>query len=122
MKNIIFIFCLILLGCTYPKYEYGVGKILPDNDTLKKELIFNTINSVGAADFQLSTTKYKHPEYVLETAFRLYSETYEKWTDGLYIQNKYEQYRVFIPYERLNENQILIYYNLKDKNIKRTLK
>ena len=114
MKKIILSLTLITLltSCEqYPKYIYSIQDVLPDS--LKAKEMQFIIETMKATDFHLTTSDYEDPEDVIRELKWTYEGTYKIPTEGLIIYPSIESMSIFIPYEKLNEQQKKIFVTVK---------
>lgn len=103
---------LLFMSCE-DDYKYATQDVVPDSNKIKvSEFIIKT---VSAASLHMSTADYEDPEDVIEQAERTANRLYSIQVEGLHIYQGNSSW-VFIPYDKLSENQIIIFNRIKNAN------
>lgn len=114
-KLIVIIFTsLLFISCENQNeilYSYKVQYVVPDSLNERKEKFI--IELVSASSFHLSAGDYESPEYVIIQARKEFDEMYAVPIEGLNIRTNQDYYPTFVPYDKLNSEQMEIFHKLK---------
>lgn len=96
----------------YPKYSYTTKKEIPDS--LRDDMAKWITETVSAASLHMSGGDYEDPEDLIEKTTEAAESLFERDVEGLHVLNNKDSYWVFIPYDKLTENQKVIFNDVKN--------